>query len=59
MKILRVIVDELPKSCAECDARTFGRCGYTGTFVYKLEARPTDCPLVLEWDNKKIASEVM
>ena len=60
MKIIAVIVEgELPNMCDECEMKSMGRCGYTGTFVYKLPARPSDCPLRLEWDNKKIANEVM
>ncbi len=59
MKIIKVIVDELPKSCAECDEQTMNRCRFTGTFVFGLFTRADDCPLALERDNKKIANEVM
>ncbi len=67
MKILRVIVDELPECCLYCDyflqalTNTAGKCilseGYTKN--YKAGERLPNCPLALEHDNKKIANEVM
>ena len=74
MKILRVIVDELPESVDVCRFMQ----GYSYDFVCKeirvdcaltspqlvnpdkwvIEQCP-DCPLRVEWDNKKIANEVM
>ena len=74
MKILRVIVDELPKSASRCDEhRANWNQLYTkldvGCNILKdywlmserdfTTTRCPNCPLALEHDNKKIANEVM
>ena len=64
MKILRVIVDEMPKSCAECDwlhSLDYWHCLILdeGVLPEGVLHRYSDCPLALEHDNKRIANEVM
>lgn len=68
MKIIAVIVDELPENCLNCEVllipsyalrRHNGICEFTREYVCGSAVRPSDCPLRLEHDNKKIANEVM
>ena len=67
MKIIKVLVDELPESCYVCERRypLAYICDITGdetprtTWPVERSHRHDNCPLVLEHDNKKIANEVM
>lgn len=58
MKIIAVIVDELPKSCTDCqflEMPNFYNCLILdiGTLPEGEFHRHPDCPLRLEHDNKK------
>jgi hypothetical protein len=71
MKILKVIVDEIPNSCINCEflllnwnaTATFKRCLLIGKPLCSLAVRDVDCPLVptdtLEAQNARTANEVM
>lgn len=67
MKIIKVLVDELPKSCAECElSREIMHTGgmecsadHSICFWMPHHKRQPWCPLALEHDNAKIANEVM
>lgn len=63
MKILKVIVDELPSCCLVCE---FSVGSFYCRFLTPHEGIPIgygercpDCPLALEHDNARIANEVM
>lgn len=74
MKIIAVIVDELPVSASRCDAnwdrwntvdeREHVGCKYQlgwwrMTTQQFVTERCPDCPLRLEWDNARVARGVM
>lgn len=48
MKMQKVIVDELPKSCAHCRFRTNLDCWLLCAPVYIADTRHKDCPLQTE-----------
>lgn len=75
MKILHVIVDELPKGAFYCElgykniflptadnVETFCKLRMSSSLQKRIVAQTRlcpDCPLRLEHDNKQIANEVM
>ena len=67
MNIIKVLVDELPKNCEQCGHANYGGridpfvCSLTRYIILRLvgQSRPSDCPLALEHDNAKIASELV
>lgn len=65
MKIIKVLVDELPDKCQNCQFERGGGCAGYGMFpmtiilIEKGNSKPYWCPLRLEHDNKQIAESVM
>ena len=65
MKIIRVIVDQLPKSCSECSrhlnlAYNCSVENYMELYVmFKRAGRLPNCPLALEHDDKQVDAEVV
>ena len=64
MKILRVIVDELPKSCRDCQFERGGGCAGFGMYpmtiilIEQNETKPSWCPLAVENNNNRKVKNV-
>ena len=62
MKILRVIVDEMPRNCEQCDVLisdprayrgAIGKCRLSMKSVWEGKDRSPDCPLALEGEKNE------
>jgi len=55
MRIVKVVVTELPKGCIDCDYAQNAYCFFTEKMIYTQDwdNRPTWCPLVKQKDGEE------
>ena len=60
MKIIKILIDEFPKSCYECDLSGYYHCIVTKESIigFKKERHP-DCPLRLVWTTSYAESGII